>query len=529
MLIYNSNKEFIGIDEKDLRTLGFSNLGQLKAESEDFADLFMRTTGYIHNFEHVHWIDYVECADAAQESKVIIKVNGASFEAHLTIQTIYLSNNPSSKAYAVDLNQLRHLSGQVPKLPALENIDALTPAPAPKREQKQEDSLSKEMPLPTLMERTFVVDERPLDIELDDEEDLFVTPSPAQVEQEQKQEEVIEEVTQEEYDDDYEFDPEVASEQLGLPVDLIEEFIQDFIAQAKEFKDELYESLAEEDIAQIATLSHKLKGVAANLRVENALNTLAVINESKDLAEIKSNLKHFYHIIAVLAGEVKASTKSSLSEEGDNVSSYVNDEDEDEFILEFKEDSTVEVITEKETKEEDEFILELDEEDEIIEVLDEDVPAKIEMPELDDDVFLAPEIIEEEIEKEEELFLEEEIEEIEEEKIEEVAEENEIVLNYPKEMIANSIGLDLETFEEVLEDYVTDTKDLSLKIHNALENGELNECVKNAKMIKGMSESIHMKSFDAQIECLIQADNKDEMISAIKVIDQVVKQISKKV
>jgi len=53
MLIYNYQKEFLGIDEKDLKTLGFNSLSELRAEVTDFADLFVKTPGYVHNFQHV--------------------------------------------------------------------------------------------------------------------------------------------------------------------------------------------------------------------------------------------------------------------------------------------------------------------------------------------------------------------------------------------------------------------------------------------------------------------------------------------
>ena len=73
MLIYNYKKEFLGIDEADLEALGLNNLEELRSESADFADLFVKTPGHIHNFKHVHWIDYVTNKDGA-EAKVIIHI-----------------------------------------------------------------------------------------------------------------------------------------------------------------------------------------------------------------------------------------------------------------------------------------------------------------------------------------------------------------------------------------------------------------------------------------------------------------------
>jgi len=129
-----------------------------------------------------------------------------------------------------------------------------------------------------------------LDIDLEEEPLESVTPS-SKVHKKEK------------FNNGYIYNPEVASKELGLPLDLIEEFIQDFIAQAGDFKPELYASLNDGDIDNVKTLSHKLKGVAANLRIEDAFEVLALINATPDIAVIQTNLDLFYKIIAKLAGE----------------------------------------------------------------------------------------------------------------------------------------------------------------------------------------------------------------------------------
>jgi len=42
MVIYNHKKEFVGIEEKDLRVLRLATLAELQNEAADFADLFVR-------------------------------------------------------------------------------------------------------------------------------------------------------------------------------------------------------------------------------------------------------------------------------------------------------------------------------------------------------------------------------------------------------------------------------------------------------------------------------------------------------
>jgi len=99
------------------------------------------------------------------------------------------------------------------------------------------------------------------------------------------------------------YDPHVAADELGLPVELIEEFIGDFIQQAHDFRNDLFDAALKEDFDEVHVLSHKLKGVAANLRIEDAFEVLSVVNGSRDQVEIEANLKQFYRIIAKMEGK----------------------------------------------------------------------------------------------------------------------------------------------------------------------------------------------------------------------------------
>jgi len=112
MLIYNYKKEFVGMDEQDLKILGFTDLSALLAQTSDIADFFVREPGFVHNFKHVHWIDFVECADDSESQKALISVNSKTFRCNLNIKTLYLSDKPSSKAYMVTLQNLRELGYQ---------------------------------------------------------------------------------------------------------------------------------------------------------------------------------------------------------------------------------------------------------------------------------------------------------------------------------------------------------------------------------------------------------------------------------
>ena len=74
MLIYNDKKEFIGIDRTYLDVFNIKSLSELVELNSDFADFFVKSPGYIHNFVHIHWIDYILCDDAGISPKVLINI-----------------------------------------------------------------------------------------------------------------------------------------------------------------------------------------------------------------------------------------------------------------------------------------------------------------------------------------------------------------------------------------------------------------------------------------------------------------------
>ena len=399
MLLYNQRKEFVGIDEDDLNSLDFQNINELQNESHDFADLFVKKPGYIHNFKNFSWIDFILHSET-NESKAIIHAKGKNYSCTIHITPFHFSSDENG--YAVIIRNLRTLRGSedaqaskdleaaggvqstpapstpapvakpapVPETPAPEldiSLDDIkmdqaeetpsfsTPEPEPELpsfESSTHQELSEPDPLDVPepqdidlnlgspeeilatenefgapIENDFgapsdIDYNAPLDIGMDLMSDDVEEPSFTEEAQEltipQPEEPVKEEAPMlgdyvsgeghEHLSDlvasgEYQYDPNVAAGELGLPVDLIEEFIGDFIDQAHEFKDDLYASVEGEDYDNVQVLSHKLKGVAANLRVEDAFDVLSVVNTSKDKVEVLPNLNQFYKIIAKLEGK----------------------------------------------------------------------------------------------------------------------------------------------------------------------------------------------------------------------------------
>ena len=495
MLIYNFQKEFLGIDAKDLQELGYQDLSSLRSEVTDFADLFVKTPGYIHNFQHVHWIDFIDCADDGEIQKVIINANEKNFTANLLISYAYLSDNPIEKAYLIHLNNLRVLSdGEVERIhddilqkptpthhkpivepeyttiePVHETEQILTPEIEetliqdilpPEDESNNIDEFIpqvQESVQENVQEVPAVEDINDIKLDIDLEEEPSVTP-PSKV---HKKEEV---------NNGYIYNPEVASKELGLPLDLIEEFIQDFIAQAGDFKPELYASLNDGDIDNVKTLSHKLKGVAANLRIEDAFEVLALINTTPDISVIQTNLDLFYKIIAKLAGE-----------EIDEVVTVAEEPMQEEFSLEFKDD--------------------------VNDVIEE--PIEIQEQE------------QEEKENQEELSL------TFKDESQEIIPKETIEISYSKEKVANEIGLDIESFKELFNDYIHETNILIKEMQDATENNNFDLVNFEVMKLKGMSENMRINSFNSELEALTHSKNQEESLKLSHKIQDIVKQLSK--
>ncbi len=304
-------------------------------------------------------------------------------------------------------------------------------------------------------------------------------------EEAQKVKELLDEAD-EDASDSYHFDPHIASKELGLPLDVIEEFVSDFIAQAFEYKEELYASAVAEDFTTAHEIAHKLKGVATNLRIENAFEKLVTINNSSDKAEIAEQLDAFYAIIEKL----KTATTEATQEDELNFDLALDLEDEadadigDEDTLDELEDEPLDFDLALDL--EDEADIDLTEEDEML-TLDDELEESEEEASLEEDITLpeleelsaevSPEIEEAEIseeaevegeeEPEEELELEElesDDEEALEDKVDEAATEE--LAAEPEEEVEEEEPEEVEEIEEE----VSEPENIEQQIQEAVED-----------------------------------------------------------
>ena len=535
MVIYNHKKEFVGIEQKDLKSLQLSNLAELKREAVDFSDLFVKTPGFIHNFKHVHWIDFISSSDSIDENRVIISVKGKNYRGTVELQTVYLVDAPSQPAYGVSIQGLRELtkeenekiSGDLSLRAYNDTTEITTPELTPEVQEPQEEAPTVvQDPYEAAEEKSESValdlgedlfeeaeeqsqpqdEEKPLELDLDDElfieEDKPQQPVKVEPTQAQQHNQKIEQLLEDDPYRDYQYDPEVASNELGLPIDLVEEFIQDFIAQANEFKEELYQSLEEGRMDTLRMTSHKLKGVAANLRIEDAYEALVVINTSDDVTKVKETLDKFYLVIMK-----KLEGKEIVVEEEPLDLPLDVEVDEQESSLDVNNDK---------------LDIKLDIEDDV--ALEDD---KLEIDlEIEDDVALEDEKLDIDLDIEEDVALNEEVQqEFKSKEAQPQAKADltqEVVLN--KEQVIAEMGINEDAYSVLLKDY---TADLSLgveQLQECVQAGD-SECIKKLSLrLKGMSDNMRIAEISQQFEEILSnqgADNSAILTDIVKKLNSI--------
>lgn len=459
MLLYNTQKEFLGMDEQDLKTFGFSDLSQLLSLSADFADLFIKEPGFVHNFKHIHWIDFLLCSDEAEKPKALIGIKSKTFHCTIEVTTIFLTASPATAAYLIHLHDIREsgvMEESFMNTPTLENQAPPEPIQVPDIEIPTESLPIEVTPVETSTAPTLG---QPQEFVYKQEiiPQIVATPKATHMQaiREHKEEEK-----------EYFYNPLIASNELGLPVDLIEEFIQDFKAQTEEFKNEIYQSAEEGNIANVRKLSHKLKGVAANLRIEDALEVLTTIHSSDNKKEIQQNIDKLYKIVASFTGEKTDSFEKSpkLQAVKATIEEKIEEKDDDELILDFKDEKAIPI---------------------------QPLPTKIAIEE--DDL-----IIDFKYPKEQSVCAN--------------------TQSYNKEQAAHEIGIESESFNELFHDYIYESKALSLLIHSAIEANDEGMCKSNALKLRGLSENMRVHALKADFELLTTTQ---DMQSAKKTIEQI--------
>ncbi len=93
------------------------------------------------------------------------------------------------------------------------------------------------------------------------------------------------------------YNPHIAVEELGLEIELILELMDEYIIQCYDMQDDFKDAIKSENPDDIYLITHRLKGVSANLRVNFIYDKLDMIEKSSDLDK---NLEYFSEIYSAI-------------------------------------------------------------------------------------------------------------------------------------------------------------------------------------------------------------------------------------
>lgn len=590
MLFYNHKQEFIGLDEDALKLLNYASLEELLSVCPDVADLFAKEPGYIHNFKNFGWIDFLLHADSESNS-AIVHGNGRTFSCTLHVQKLFLCEAPSETGYMVEMLHVQSMSGEEIKPHTITPRPVAAPSgPAPIIETPivAEEKTFHTEPAPSILPDYGHITPTPLS-----EPGVLDVPSYEESEYEPFSEpysDTYEKLTLPEFesyggeavaepvetpieqpaprpvrdtrftaaeqkyidmlkvDRSYRFDPNVAASELGLPVDLIQEFIGDFIQQSHDFKNDLFDAALRADMNNLKILSHKLKGVAANLRIEDAFECLSVINTSDDIAEIEANLKYFYAIVDKLEGksspqgdealqpapeplpEAEESPEFSYDEDiGDLSYTGTSDTSYDDYgtLGENSYGGPLSEPVSSFTDEEEIYAFDIKESD----FEEPSAPAKPQMPEYgfglkhDED---SPLII-----QEEELFEPDLDAGIPEDEVfAEPAEPNLPAepapirtLHYDKSAVAGQLGIERAFLDELIDDYKRDALVSGERIASAIAAFDTHLWQSAARELKGISDNLRLSEISEELAVLSVTNDAQEANKASKRLNGYLEQL----
>ncbi len=548
MLLYNERQEFIGIDDEGLHLLNYSTLDELLDVCADVADLFANQPGYIHNFKNFSWINFLLHADIDASSAIVhangrvfscqltvtvfhlcesptqnsfminmshiktlsgeeikphaITPKSAIAEPSTTITTAYQepkSVTPSPLPDHADITPTRLSEPTMLDIPDAtlsvfdETDDYLHLSPLNKKTSKV-DTLQGKPFEEDLFENNPFKDDilresgslKALDPKITIE-DTVVPKKPQDkpmLGHAQYNTKEQEHLANHHVDKNYKFDPQIAANELGLPVDLIEEFIGDFIQQAYDFKEALFEAAAKNDFNNLHILSHKLKGVAANLRIEDAFETLSIINTSSDVSEIYANLKYYYDIILKLEGKepslqetINTPIEAASAEEVDEIYTFGLKQHENETLL--VQEDELELSDNSPTEERSQNVFEK-------EYLDLDEP------------FLKSEASAEKVEL------------VEIQEAVSLKDEHKQKLDYDSHLVAKSLGIEPCFMDELLLDYKNDSRIISNQINQAINAFDTHRCNESAAKLKGISDNLRLDKISEELAILSKTHDAQE-------------------
>ncbi|MRJ03290.1 MAG: Hpt domain-containing protein [Epsilonproteobacteria bacterium] len=262
MVLYDEHKRLIAISDKTLEMLGFRSIEEFKRGYYDIAQLFVKRSGYVHEFKSFHWIDYCLTNSTVTHRAIVQRRDGGEIEVFVNISILNGIEGRSYYLITLEPNTFNECL-----FPADE--ERTTPPPSPYRERREEVEGGGAPPPPCSS------------ITIEPKE--FERPNLAQI-----------------------------GEELDLEEKIVKEFVQEYIQHALESLDQLNGAIEAGDIKTIKNIIHTLRGVSTNLRLKPAQEILSRSTGKERLEELVEILKEFYSYILFLAQELGVEVKGKV-------------------------------------------------------------------------------------------------------------------------------------------------------------------------------------------------------------------------
>ncbi|MRI82918.1 MAG: hypothetical protein C6I00_00690 [Nitratiruptor sp.] len=249
VVLYDAYKRLIAISDRTLELLGFDSLEEFKRGFYDIAQLFVKRSGYVHEFKSFHWIDYCLTNSTVTHRAIVQKRDGGELEVFINITPLNGLDGRNYYLVALEPNTFSECLAPLPDPPRTGPVAPPTPPP------------------PSTKPSGLVYEIVTIEVGQD-----YPKPNLAQI-----------------------------GEELDLDQSIVLDFIHEYIKHAAESLDKLNEAIVRGDIATIKNIIHTLRGVSTNLRLKPAQEILARSSQTKELPELVSILQEFYGYIKFLA------------------------------------------------------------------------------------------------------------------------------------------------------------------------------------------------------------------------------------
>jgi len=512
VLLYKQDGSLYCVTKKALQLAGFQSLADFLAEHRDYSELFVKKPGYIYNFENFSWINFLKHATPQQKKALLQNRDGAIFACDVEIETYLPLEAPSDQPteyYEVTLKNVTLLddNGEIAAQQPL--FDAPTAPTAPfsqaastdKEEPAQEafeqepeislnldldSALSTPSQTKTEPEETSIFQESdqtpqkaesaapsPIDITPIDLDTALSAPSdqPAEtVDKEEEKEEIAlsivditlnEEPTQTQEPkgpSQITFDTEKIAKRIGLSEEITASFLQEFLEDVKAKRENVETALKNADIIKAKKEILQIKGVAANLTLQDIEKRCDEMLHSHDAEEIKKLFISLVQTLFPQTGVEKEPEELTVSNESPEPEASSQN---------------------KPTQPTDTPVLD---DDEIIPLMTDDAPASAEPTD-----FASS------------------------------SEDEEGVLFDPK-AAAEALGLPTDLILEFTNDFITQCHDEKENFQKAVEAGDLETINTTAHKLKGVAANLRIESLRdllKQIQYTERVETANELIQKL--------------